>query len=178
MWERHNALKCKEKIGSISELENCKKTFFFSNSAFMVFFFELCWNFKCVIFLSHKNFYFFSKKSLKLFTRGGHGDIALAPNPRFQMPKTFELTNIPFSYGTSIHLKNMNSQYFAIFLENTFRKIREKKWFNQAMGFAFRKLLKTWESVISGRLHRGPNWWNCGLKIDNFYVYNLAMFSI
>ena len=98
----------------------------------------------------------FSKKSLKLFY-GGHGDIELALNSRFSMPKTFEHTIIPFSYGTSIHSKYINSQYFAIFLENTFSKIREKKWFNQAMGFAFRKLLKTWESVISGRLHRGPN---------------------
>ena len=61
----------------------------------------------------------FAKKSLKLFN-GEHGGIALAPNPRFSMPKIFELTNIPFSYGTSIHLKNINSQYFAIFLENTF----------------------------------------------------------
>ena len=89
--------------------------------------------------------------------RGGHGDIALVPNLRFSMSKTFELTKIPFSYGTSIHLKNINSQYFAIFLENTFGKTRQKKWFNQAMGFAFRKLRKRWESVISGRLHRGPN---------------------
>ena len=70
--------------------------------------------------LKSQKFLLFFKKITKIVYQGGHGDIALAPNPRFQMPKTFELTNIPFSYGTSIHLKNMNSQYFAIFLENTF----------------------------------------------------------
>ena len=70
--------------------------------------------------LKSQKFLLFFNKITKIVYQGGHGDIALAPNPRFQMPKTFELTNISFSYGTSIHLKNMNSQYFAIFLENTF----------------------------------------------------------
>ena len=47
----------------------------------------------------------------------GHGDIALAPEPRiFSMPKTFEITNT--LYGTTIHFKSINSQYFTIFLDN------------------------------------------------------------
>ena len=51
----------------------------------------------------------------------------------------------------------MNSQYFEVFWTIIFEKFREKKTVNQAIWFAFRKLLKNWGSIISGCLHRGPN---------------------
>ena len=48
-------------------------------------------------------------------------------------------------YDTLINFKNIIPQYFTMFLENILKKFCEKKWYNQAMWFPYRKLLKTRE---------------------------------
>ena len=51
------------------------------------------------------------------------------------MPKAFELLNIPFGlYGTFIHFKSINLQYFAIFLDNDIKKFREKNGLTKQHG--------------------------------------------
>ena len=144
MWERQNALKCKEKIGLKSESRNCEKTKLFLTYHLRYFLFKLLWKFKCVTFFNHKN-----------YLTWAWGYCPLPKHPFFNA-KNFWAYKYTL-YGTSINSKNINLQSFAIFSETNFWKISWKKWFNQGMWLAFKELLKMWGSIIRGCLHRGPN---------------------
>ena len=90
------------------------------------------------------------KKITNIIQRG-HGDIALTPEPCI-----FKLPNIPFTIPLFI-LKHKFTVFCNTFRQQFFENFLEKKWFKHAKWFVFGNLLKKWGSIISGRLHRGPN---------------------
>ena len=116
-------------------------------------FFELLLKSTCVIFFKVTKIGIFLKTKTTKIAQRRHGKFALAPRTPF-FPR-LELANT--GYGSSIHFKSINLQYFAIFRDNIIvvnryiifknydnikNKLCEKNSFNLTLRFVLEKLLK------------------------------------
>ena len=82
------------------------------------------------------------------------------------LPEPIFFQGLELASTVPFFILKINLLYFAILLNNNiivvlqnlktmiiFKNVCEAKTFNQTIGFVFEKLLKKWESIISGRLH-------------------------